>query len=68
MGQFEEIWTQALRGSKPLFYIHGTMRKAGEIAEHQYDWEGYAAEKRERELRSAAATAKKKKKRVVDKT
>lgn len=56
-----------IQGSKPLFYIHGTMRQAGEIAEHRYDWEGYKAEKRERELRSAAANAKKARKRKVDK-
>ena len=48
-----------IQGSKPLFYIHGTMKKAGEIAEHKYDWAGYEAEKAERQLRSAASKKKK---------
>lgn len=49
-----------ISGDKPLFFIHGKMKKAGGLREHRYDWTGLAEEQGERAAKLAASKKKKK--------
>ena len=51
-----------IEGSKPLFYIHGQMKAAGPLKEHDYTWEGVEQERQERAARTAEANRRKRKK------